>query len=66
MSTFGKPRVTSDRTFSDFIRNASAEERNALYADVMDRVAERQQAVIDKARAIQAEKTPSALSHRSE
>lgn len=66
MSTFGKPRVTSDRTFSDFIRNASAEERNALYADVMDRVAERQQAVIDKARAMQAEKKRQDLSHYSE
>jgi RNase P subunit RPR2 len=35
--------------FSDFIRNATPEERARVYAEVMKKVAERQKAVLDAA-----------------
>lgn len=53
-TTSPPPKIT--RSFSDFMRNASVEDKAELFGYVMDRVAERQQAVIDKARAMQAEK----------
>lgn len=46
-ATFPKPPTSGVATpFSDFIRNASPEEKAKVYGEVMDRVSEQQRAVI--------------------
>ncbi len=50
MSPFTKPKHLRTTAFSEFIRNASEEEKKRVYLDVIDKAIEMQLAVMRKAR----------------
>jgi hypothetical protein len=46
MNIFQKPKLAASTPFSDFIRNASSAEKKKVYAEVLKKATERQNAVI--------------------
>jgi hypothetical protein len=57
MAKFKSQPLTNSR-FSEFIRNASPQEKARVYAAVMDRVAERQAEMLARYAALQAASKP--------
>jgi len=46
-----KPKATGSSAFSEFIRNASSQEKNRVYGEVLRKATERQNRLIRKATA---------------
>lgn len=46
MNIFSKSKVVSSTAFSDFIRNASSEDKKRVYTEVLKKATERQNAVL--------------------
>ena len=46
LSLFNKPKPVVSTRFSDFIRNASSEEKKRVYTEVLKKATERQNAVL--------------------
>lgn len=47
-----KPKPVESSAFSEFIRNASSREKKRVYATVLKKATEKQNAIIEKSRAI--------------
>ena len=45
-SLFSKPKLAASTPFSDFIRNASSAEKKRVYAQVLEKSTERQNALL--------------------
>lgn len=52
MMKFIKKNPSSSSSFADFMNNASSAEKKKVYKDVLRKAAERQQAVVDSAKAV--------------
>lgn len=50
MSSSDKPLPKLKRTLSDFVRNATFEEKERVYLDVMEKAWARQEKIIEQAR----------------
>jgi hypothetical protein len=46
MNIFSKPKLAASTPFSDFIRNASSAEKKRVYAEVLKRATEQQNALL--------------------